>query len=112
MEGFWEAKILDFRIFFDVFSKHFSNNFLEAQKIKKNSPTTSNSTHFGTALRNARPPGREKERGPKPQEIGYLGRSLEKAEFGRNLEFGSGTPCTTFGGRRNASRIPPGQIKG
>ena len=36
---FWEAQILDFRIFFDVFSKHFSNNFLEGQKNTKNHPT-------------------------------------------------------------------------
>ena len=63
LRGFWEVKILDFRIFFDVFSKHFSNNFLESQKIQKISPKKSNSIHFGTARRNARPPGREKERG-------------------------------------------------
>ena len=37
--GFWEAKILDFRIFFDVFSKHFSSNVLEGKKIEKNRPT-------------------------------------------------------------------------
>ena len=32
---FWDAKILDFRSFFDVFSKHFSNIILEGQKIEK-----------------------------------------------------------------------------
>ena len=31
-------------------------------------------------------PGREKERGQKPQDVGDLRRSLEKAEFGKNLE--------------------------
>ena len=36
---FWEAKILDFRAFFDIFSKHFFNNFFEGQKIEKKSPT-------------------------------------------------------------------------
>ena len=61
--GFWEAKILDFLIFLNIFSKHFSNNFFEAQKNKKNSPTRSSITHFGSVLRNARPPGKEKERG-------------------------------------------------
>ena len=35
-EGFSEAKILDFRIFFDVFWKQISNNVLEAKKIEKN----------------------------------------------------------------------------
>ena len=32
---FWEAKILDFRICFYVFSKHFSNSVLEGEKIEK-----------------------------------------------------------------------------
>ena len=36
--GFWEPKILDFRTFFDVFSKHFSNTILEGQKIEKSGP--------------------------------------------------------------------------
>ena len=63
--GFWEAQILDFRIFFDVFSKHFSNNFLEGQKIEKKSPTRQQDTHFGSARRNAHPPGERKREGGK-----------------------------------------------
>ena len=65
LEGFGEAQILDFRIFFDVFSKHFSNNFLEGQKIAKKGPTKPQAHFFGTALRNARPPGERKREGGK-----------------------------------------------
>ena len=35
--------------------------------------------------------GREKERGQKPQDIGDIGRSLEKAEIGKNLTYVSST---------------------
>ena len=60
---FWEAKILDFRTFFDVFSKHFFNNFFEGQKIEKKSPTEGEYTYFGTGLRNERPLGERKREG-------------------------------------------------
>ena len=63
LEGLWEAKILDFRIFFDVFSKHFFNNFLEGQKIAKKGPKKPRRTHFGMGLRNERPPGERKREG-------------------------------------------------
>ena len=33
---FWEAKTSIFVFFFDVFSKHFSNNALEGKKIERN----------------------------------------------------------------------------
>ena len=36
MNGFWEAKTLDFRIFFVIFSKQILKNFLEGEKIEKN----------------------------------------------------------------------------
>ena len=62
---FREAKILDFRTFFDVFSKHFFNNFFEGQKIEKKSPTEEHRTHFGTGLRNERPPGERRREGGK-----------------------------------------------
>ena len=61
--SFWEAEILDFRTFFDVFSKHFSNIFLEGQKIEKKSPTRQKMHHLGSGLRNARPPGERKREG-------------------------------------------------
>ena len=61
--GFWKTKIDDFRIFFGVFSKHFSNNFLEGQKIQKKSPTRQQGTHFGSARRNAQPAGEGNGRG-------------------------------------------------
>ena len=61
--GFWGAKILDFRTFFDVFSKHFFNSFLEGQKIAKKGPKKPRGTHFGTGLRNERPLGERKREG-------------------------------------------------
>ena len=69
LRPFWEAKILDFRIFFDVFWKQSSNNVLEAKKIEKNSSKTIGGHHLGSDLRNVRLLGREKERGQKPLEI-------------------------------------------
>ena len=57
--------------------------------------------------------GREKERGQKPLEIGDIGRSLEKADFGKNLKHVFDTPCSpSVGGgalraiRRAVSRWP------
>ena len=61
--GVWEAKILDFRIFFDIFSKHFFNDFFEGQKIEKKSPTEEHTSHFGTGLRNERTLGERKREG-------------------------------------------------
>ena len=60
---FWEAKILDFRIFFDVFSKHFSNIILEGQKIEKSGPKRERTDDVGTGRRNGWSPGREIKRG-------------------------------------------------
>ena len=60
---FWEAKILDFRAFFDVFSKHLFDDFLEGQKIEKKSPTREHTTHFGAGLRNERTLGERKREG-------------------------------------------------
>ena len=66
---FWDAKILDFRSFFDVFSKHFSNIILEGQKIEKKRPNIQNDTNFRSNLRNARPAGERKREGSKkPQD--------------------------------------------
>ena len=61
--GFWEAKIVDFRIFFDVFSMHFSSNVSESQKIKEKSPKKPLVIFLGRpcGMRGLR--GREKERG-------------------------------------------------
>ena len=36
LEGFWEAQILDFRIFFVIFSMQILECKLEGQKIEKN----------------------------------------------------------------------------
>ena len=61
--GVWEAKIVDFRTFFNVFSKLFLNNVLEGQKVDKNSLLGKVSGHFGSARRNARPAGERKREG-------------------------------------------------
>ena len=64
---FWEAKILDFRTFFDVFSKHFFNIFFEGQKIEKKRPTRQQDTSIllilGRACGMSGLRGREEERG-------------------------------------------------
>ena len=64
---FWESEILDFRIFFDVFSKHFSNNFLEGRKIAKKGPEKPQVIFLAGpgGMRGLR--GREKERGGRPK---------------------------------------------
>ena len=72
---FCEAEILDFRIFFDVFSMPLLNNILEATKIEKNCLQEEHTDDFGSDLRNARLLGREKERGQKPLEQDFFGRS-------------------------------------
>ena len=45
---FWEAKFIDFRIFFDDFSKHFSKCFLEGKKIAKKNEKRGCRANFGT----------------------------------------------------------------
>ena len=65
---FWESKILDFRTFFDVFSKHFSNNVWEGQKIDKKSPTRVAYYSFWVGLAEcAASGGEKKERGGRPR---------------------------------------------
>ena len=54
MGGFWEAKIIDFRIFFDDFSKHFSKCFLEGKKIAKKTEKRGCPANFGAARRYVR----------------------------------------------------------
>ena len=61
--GGWEAKILDFHIFFDILSKHFFNNFWKGPKIEKMSPTRPKLHHVGHGLRNERPLGERKREG-------------------------------------------------
>ena len=60
---FWKAQIVDFRIFFDVFSKDFSNCISEGQKIEKKRPTKEQDTHFGAGLAKCAASGGEKKRG-------------------------------------------------
>ena len=61
--GFWEAKIINFRIFSRVFWKQISNKVLEGKKIEKNSLTGKVFGNFGSGLRNARPAGERKREG-------------------------------------------------
>ena len=49
--GLWEAKILDFRIFFDVFLKSFLKRVWEGEKIAKHEPTRSTKQKFWVGLR-------------------------------------------------------------
>ena len=46
MGGFWEAKILDFRTFFDVFWKSFLKRVPEGEKIDKKTEKDTESDIF------------------------------------------------------------------
>mgnify|MGYP001337741063 CR=1 FL=1 len=49
--GGWEAKILDFRTFFDVFSMSFFKRGSEGQKIDQDEPTRRRRRKFDAGLR-------------------------------------------------------------
>ena len=61
--GFGEAKILDFRIFFDVFSKQNLEGILEGTKIEKTCQQDSRMDLFGASPAECAEPGGEIERG-------------------------------------------------
>ena len=79
--GFWESKNLDFRIFLDVFSKQKSNSFWKPQKIRKNTTRRTVEGFLGRPGGMRGLPGREKERGEKPQDVGDIGRILDIANI-------------------------------
>ena len=45
LKGFWEAKILDFRIFFDVFSTRILKSASKSEKSSKNRSKTDQKAH-------------------------------------------------------------------
>ena len=49
--GVWEAKIIDFRTFFDVFSMLFFERISEEQKIDQDEPTRRRKQLFDAGLR-------------------------------------------------------------
>ena len=106
--GFWEAKNLDFRLFFDIFSKQKSKCVLEAKKIEKKRPTRDRGRIFGSARRNARPPGERKREGSEALRCRRYRKELGEAELAKTLKFGSSTPCTPSvgGGTLRAFRRP------
>ena len=55
--GFGEAKNLDFRIFFVIFSKQNVEDVLNGEKIEKKSVSRRSVIDFGPARRNVRGPG-------------------------------------------------------
>ena len=65
MGGFWEAKILDFRIFFVIFSMQILECKLEGQKIEKKVAKNVFGPNFGVALRYVRSWGEGLEDGGK-----------------------------------------------
>ena len=104
LRGFWEAENLDFRIVFDVFSKQKSKCVLEVKKIEKKRATRGQRKIFGSARRNARPPGERKREGSEALRCRRYMKGLGEAELAKILKFISSTPCTTFGGA--ADRLP------
>ena len=63
MGRFLEAKNLNFRTFFDVFSKSFSQHAWEGQKIDPRGPTRRRRWIFGLGFRLSPPSWGEKKRG-------------------------------------------------
>ena len=61
--GFWEAENLDFRIFFDDFSKQISKHVLEGQKMRKNREKTADSNFLGRGAGGRRLPGEKYKEG-------------------------------------------------
>ena len=57
LEGVWEAKILDFRTFFIIFSMQSLKCNLEGQKLEKKVAKNIFGPNFGAALRYVRPWG-------------------------------------------------------
>ena len=66
LEGVWEAKILDFRTFFIIFSMQNFDCNLEGQKIEKNCQQERSSPILGSILRYVRPWGEGFRKGGKP----------------------------------------------
>ena len=62
MGGVWEAKILDFRAFFDVFSKSFLKRAREEPKIDPRGPTRRRIRKFSDGFRWSPPPPGERKR--------------------------------------------------
>ena len=83
--GFWKGfgRVLGsqnpwFSHFFIIFSKHFSNNFLEGQKIEKNHTTRVAYHSFWDGPAKCASPGGEKKRGvQKTNETGILEEALD-----------------------------------
>ena len=63
--GFWEAKILDFRTFFDVFSKSFLKRAREEQKIDPRGPKNAEGGFLVADSGCPQPPGERKRKGNK-----------------------------------------------
>ena len=89
-----------FRIFFDDFSKQKSKCVLEAKKNEKKCKKKLRWRIFGSARRNARPPGERKRQGSEALRCRRYMKGFGEAELAKILKFISSTPCTTFGGRR------------
>ena len=61
--GVWEAKNLDFRTFFDDFSKQILEDVLERQKNEKKSVRRRSAGDFGGGLADVPDPGERKRGG-------------------------------------------------
>ena len=102
--GFWEPEILDFRIFFDVFSKQILKRVSEEKKIDQNGPKDADDGFWGRGSGGPRAPGERKREGnPEP-----CGQNFSDRSFGvRTLQIGPemkhlypARRCHTCGGRR------------
>ena len=110
--GFWEAKILYFPIFFDVFLKLKFERCFESKNLRKKRQTDAGVTHFGPARRNVRGAGERKREGFRS----LLGQNSGKNILGKHFRCNEDRRSNLIEhparsspvGRRIASRMPPG----
>ena len=106
MGGFWEAKILDFRVFSMFFRGRFSSALRKAKKSANMSQQDTESGNFGPGSDDPLAPGERQREGYKifalHKELGFsdlpsvIGQDVSDSEF----ETSSARRWHTFGGRR------------
>ena len=113
MGGFWEAKILDFRTFFIIFSMLILKSVSEEQKISTRGPKKVDDGNLGLDSGGPQAPGERKREGSEALRCRRYRKKLGEAELARILKLWSSTPCTpSVGGgalraiRRAVSRWP------
>ena len=114
MEGLREAKILDFHVFFDVFSTSFFKRASEEQKIAQHEPTRRRRQFFGVGLRCTGGSWGKERIGVRTLQIEMRERmsrlaSCDSTETKKSISHAVGTPTVAGGLKtpRGEHRRPP-----